>query len=82
MATDNYLDQYLEPVTQVFTPAMAKAIADLRPNDDVLARVEELGRKSDNGTITEQERTEYKSLADTGTLIALLKAKARRFLAQ
>ena len=82
MATDNYLDQYLEPVTQVFTPAMAKAIADLRPNDDVLARVEELGRKSDDGTITEQERTEYKSLADTGTLIALLKAKARRFLAQ
>lgn len=82
MATDNYLDQYLEPVTQVFTPAIAKAIADLRPDDDVLARVEELGRKSDDGTITEQERSEYKSLADTGTLIALLKAKARRFLAQ
>ncbi len=83
MATvEHYLDRYLDPVAQAFSPEVAQKILDLRPDDGVLARVEQLGEKSDSGTLSVTEQNEYQSLADAGTLIALLKAKARRFLAQ
>ncbi len=83
MATvEHYLDRYLDPVTQAFSPDVARKILDLRPDAGVLARVEQLGDKSDSGTLSASERDEYQSLADAGTLISLLKAKARRFLAQ
>ena len=83
MATvEHYLDRYLDPVAQAFSPDVAQKIIDLRPDDGVLARVEQLGEKSDSGTLSVTEQNEYQLLADAGTLIALLKAKARRFLAQ
>ena len=83
MATvENYLDRYLDPVTQALSPDVAQRILDLKPDEGLRAHVEELGRKSNSGELTEAERDEYQSLADAGTLVALLKAKARRFLAQ
>ena len=83
MATaEHFLDRYLDPVTDALTPQVAQRILDLRPEPDVVARVEELGEKSNAGTITEAERDEYRSLANVGTLIALLKAKARRVLSR
>jgi hypothetical protein len=82
MATVDFLDRYLEPMTTVFTPQLAKKIVDLHADADVIARVEELGNKSDAGTLSDEEREEYRSLANAGTLISLLKAKARRFLSQ
>jgi hypothetical protein len=81
MATaEHFLDRYLDPVTDALTPPVAQRIVDLRPEPVDIARVEELGEKSNAGTLTEAERDEYRSLADAGTLIALLKAKARRAL--
>jgi hypothetical protein len=77
-----YLDRYLEPVTEAFSVDVAQRILDLEPDAGVLARVQELGEKSNSGCLTEAERDEYQSLANVGTLVALLKAKARRFLAQ
>jgi hypothetical protein len=44
--------------------------------------VKALGEKSDAGTLTDAERDEYAALANAGTLVALLKAKARRVLAR
>ena len=77
-----YLDRYLEPVTEAFSVDVAKRILELEPDAGVLAHVQELGEKSNSGCLTEAERDEYQSLANVGTLVALLKAKARRFLAQ
>jgi hypothetical protein len=79
---ESFLDRYLDPVTDALTPQVAQRIIDLKPEPEVLARVEELGEKSNAGTLSEDERDEYKTLADAGTLIALLKAKARRCLAR
>jgi hypothetical protein len=82
MATaEHFLDRYLDPVTDLLTPAVARRILELRPDEEVLAYVADLGEKSNAGTITEAERDEYRALADVGTLIAILKAKARRTLA-
>jgi hypothetical protein len=81
MATaDNFLDRYLDPVITVLTPQVAQGIVDLEPAPDIVARVQELGQKSDAGTLTEEERSEYQALANAGTLMAILKAKARRCL--
>ncbi|MEX2318075.1 MAG: hypothetical protein WD669_13035 [Pirellulales bacterium] len=81
MATvENFLDRYLDPVTEVMTPQVAQRILELRPEPAIVQFVEELGEKSDAGTLTDAERDEYRALADAGTLVAILKAKARRSL--
>jgi hypothetical protein len=46
----------------------------------VVGRIEELGRKSNEGTLTDEERDEYRLFVDAGDIIALLKAKARRVI--
>jgi hypothetical protein len=77
----NILDHYFAPVTPMLTREMAEAIVNRKPDEHLAERVLELGRKSDNGSLTEDERAEYKDLVDAGDLVALLKAKARQFLA-
>jgi hypothetical protein len=74
------LDEYLDPVT--LTPQVAQRLVDLQPTPRIFARVKALGEKCDAGTLTEAERDEYAALANAGTLVALLKAKARRVLAR
>jgi hypothetical protein len=44
-------------------------------------RIEELGRKADEGTLTPDEDAEYREYVEEGDVIALLQAKARRLLA-
>lgn len=81
-STEHVLDRYLDPLTEVLSPGVAQKILDLRPTPEDAARVEELGEKANAGTLTEPEQDEYRALADIGTLIALLKAKARLALAR
>jgi hypothetical protein len=83
MATaEHFLDMYLDPLADVLTPEVAQRIVALKPSDDVVAHVSELGRKADEGALTPAEAEEYRALADAGTLVSLLKAKARRALAR
>lgn len=77
---ERVLDRYLDPLTDALSPQVAQKILELQPNAEDVARVAELGEKSDAGTLTDTERDEYRTLADVGTLVALLKAKARRAL--
>jgi hypothetical protein len=77
---ERVLDRYLDPLTDALSPQVAQKILELEPNPEDVARVAELGEKADAGTLTDAERDEYRTLADIGTLVALLKAKARRVL--
>lgn len=77
----NYLDRYLEPVSSVLTPDLAKKIVSLTPDAELTAHIAELGEKANSGMLSEDELAEYKDLVDAGDLIALLKAKARGYLA-
>jgi hypothetical protein len=78
--SSSLFDRYLEPVTSVFTREMAEKIVNLPPDEQVAQRIAELGRKADDGTLTDAERAEYEDFVDAGDLIALFKAKARRYL--
>jgi hypothetical protein len=69
-------------VDGTLTPQVAQRIVDWRPDDELRKRIEELGRKADDGTLTPEEDVEYRECIDEGDVIALLQAKARRLLAR
>ncbi len=77
----SYLDRFLEPMTEAFTPEVAQKIADLRAAPELQSRVDELASKASAGTISPDEDVEYKGYVEAGDIIAVIQAKARRFLA-
>jgi hypothetical protein len=81
MSTSDFLHRYLEPVTLALTPHSARAILAVQPTADDVARIEELGRKANDGELSDEERDEYRTYVDAGDLISILKAKARLTLA-
>lgn len=80
MSTASYLGRFLEPVTDAFTPEMARNFADLQTDAELQAIVDNLAKKASDGTITPEEDAEYKSIIDAADLIAILQLKARRYL--
>ena len=82
MATASALDRFLDPVTACFTPQVAQRIAALRLDSDLVARIELLAQRANEGALTPEENDEYKDYVEGGDLLALLQAKARRFLKQ
>lgn len=82
MATTNYLDRLLDPLTDVFTPDVASAILKLRADSDLEAHIAELRRKANEGTLTPAEDAEYRDFVEAVDLISIIQAKAREFLAK
>lgn len=76
------LDRLLDPLTEAFTPKMASALLDLRVDSELEARIGELRRKSNEGTLTLEEDAEYKDFVEAVDLISIMQAKARRFLSK
>ena len=72
----------LDPVTACFTPQVAERIVNLRLDPELTSRIELLAEKANQGTLTADEDDEYKDYIESGDMIALLQAKARRFLQQ
>jgi len=82
MATEEaIMDEMLEPLTQALTPDSARLLADLKAPPAVQARVDELATKCNEGELTERERADYEKYVRVGNLFALIKAKAKRVLA-
>lgn len=72
----------LDPVTACLTPPVAQKIVDLRLDPELTARIEFLAERANEGALTPDEDDEYKDYVESGDMIALLQAKARRFLNQ
>lgn len=75
-----YLDRLLDALTDALTPESASALLDLRADAEVEARIEELRRKANEGTLTPAEDAEYKDFIEAVDLVSIMQAKARRFL--
>ncbi|HEY3391794.1 MAG TPA: hypothetical protein VGK58_03750 [Lacipirellulaceae bacterium] len=82
MATVSSLDEFLDPVNGCLTPEVAQRIVNWRPDESLRKRIEELGRKADEGMLAPDEDAEYREYIDEGDVIALLQAKARKLLAR
>jgi hypothetical protein len=81
MTATELVARSLDSLTGALTPEVAQRWVDSEPPAEVLAKMEEFGSKASAGTLTAEEEQEYKSLIDLGDMIALLKLKARRILA-
>jgi hypothetical protein len=72
----------LDPLTDALTPESASALLDLRADPEVEARVAELRRKANEGTLTPAEDAEYKEFIEAVDVVSVLQAKARRVLSR
>jgi hypothetical protein len=82
MATQiSYLDRLLEPMTDAFTPHLARTIVGLRVDSELEDHINDLRCKSNAGSLTEDEESEYKEFVEAIDVISVIQAKARRFLA-
>ena len=72
------LDSLLDSVARCFDPQTARAIADLGQNETVRERMRFLGVKTTAGTLTQEEKREYKALVEVGDVVATLQLKARQ----
>ena len=75
------LDSLFDPVTECFTPDVARRIASLRATPEVQARLDELADKCNDGTLTPEEHSLYEAAVRAVNFIGVLQAKARAMLA-
>lgn len=75
------IERILEPVAACLTPEVAQRIVDVRLDDPfMMQRLEFLREKANEGTLTEQERTEYEGFVEGNDLLMLIKDQARSVL--
>lgn len=79
-ASTTILDELLDPVGHCLTADSAKRIVELRASPEVQARIQDLASKSNAGSLTPEEQTEYATYVSAGNFIAVLQSKARKLL--
>lgn len=82
MSTVSYLDRLLEPISRVLTPEVARGLAGLRASPELLADVEQLRRKANDGTLTPEEDAQYKDFVEALDVVSIIQSKTRQFLAR
>src|SRR5262245_12650536 len=74
------LTRMVGPDEPNFSPAAAEAILALRFSQADQDRMNTLAAKARAGTLTSQEQAEVEAYSRIGSLVAILKSKARRSL--
>jgi hypothetical protein len=69
-------EKFLRQFTDRFTPELAEHFATLAPDPAFQARLDELGDKASEGTLTEDEHREYATYVEANDVIALLRVRA------
>ena len=82
MSTVSYLDRFLDPVVEYFTPDLARRIVALRADPEVEQQVAVLREKANHGTLTDEEEARYKDFVEAVDVISVIQMKAQRFLAR
>ncbi len=72
-----HLDRLLEPFAVCLTPDVAAKVADMRADDEMQRRIDELADRANEGLLTPAEHDEYASYLHAVDVIAVLQAKAR-----
>ena len=74
------LDKLLDPARPCFTAETAANILQIEPDSERLPRMEALAAKANEGRLTREEETEYRSFISAGKMMSILKLQARLFL--
>lgn len=80
MASQTVSERMLEPLTECFSPEVARRIVDAQVDAGTQARIDELATKANRGTISEAEQSEYAEFVEYIDLLAIIKAKSRLLL--
>jgi hypothetical protein len=80
MLSTSALDDFLDPQHGCLTPQVAQKFVDWRPDSEQVARIEDWGRRAQEGALTPEEDAAYRDYVEEADVIALLQAKARRLL--
>jgi hypothetical protein len=80
MSATGYLDQLLDPVTEILTPEVARKIVELKAGPVLETHIEVLRSKANEGTLSLEEDLEYKEFVEAVDVISIIQAKARRCL--
>lgn len=80
MATATLLDKIFEPFGAVMTPETAARFVEMRADDDVQRRIDELADKCTEGELTDEERQEYDAYIQAIDFISIMQSKARQVL--
>jgi hypothetical protein len=73
-------ERIFEPLVKVLTPGVARLIVSLKADEEMIARLDELATKANQGKLTDVERAEYKDFTHVLDLISVMQAKAQRVL--
>jgi hypothetical protein len=73
-------NRVIDPANPSLSPEAAQALLRFGFSESDHARVTELARKSNEGTITPDERDELESYVLVGDVLSLMKSKARQSL--
>jgi len=74
------LDSLLDPFGECLTLEVAEKLVKLRANPEIVAKVDELAEKCNEGQLTTDERDEYESYIHVNNVMMMMKARARKFL--
>jgi hypothetical protein len=75
------LDGLLEPLSLCLDAESARRLVAFQIDPQVLARIEMLGERANEGHLTPDERSEYEALINAADFISILRLKAQRHLA-
>ncbi len=76
------VDRLLEPLSRCIRGEGVRELLNLRADETLQARIDELAGKCDEGALTPDERAEYETYVRFGNFVAILQAKARLRLKQ
>ena len=75
------LDGLLEPLSRCLDAESARRIVDLQVDPPVQERMDLLAEGANEGTLSDNERSEYEALMNAADFISILKLKAQLYLA-
>ena len=75
-------DRGTDTVFQFFTIDQAQRLVEYRGDPTLQSRIEELASLSNEGELSEHERAEYEGYVRANKFVAILQAKARKYLAR
>ena len=74
------LDSLFDPAHPSFTAEGVRRLLELRCAEQEQSQMEAFAERANEGTLTPEELRQYESWVRAGTLISMLKAKARLYL--
>jgi hypothetical protein len=81
MSAASGLDGLLEPLSRCLDAESARRIVDLQVDTPVQERMDILAEGANQGTLNDNERSEYEALVNAADFISILKLKAQLYLA-